>query len=68
MKSRQAFWTAFLGGVAAPAMAFATPPTPVVHAPSETRSDLDAMRGDWVKIGGDISNVITREKTEYATA
>lgn len=68
MKTTKAFWAAFWSGVSTPAAVFSAPTIPVLHIPTENRSDLDAMRGDWMKIGGDISGVITREKAATHTS
>jgi hypothetical protein len=60
----KAFWTAFWSGIASPGMVLAAdlPKISRLEAPA-CRSDRDAMRSDWVKIGQDFSRVIEREIT-----
>jgi len=50
------FWPAFWAGLGSPA--FISPLDPHVAA---NRTDVDAMRGDWERIGQDFKKVITRE-------
>jgi hypothetical protein len=67
MIKKPAFWAAFWQGVAAPTLVLATPPAHHIDAPAITpithgRSDLDAMRGDWCRVGEDFRHVISREE------
>lgn len=65
MKKSHAFWAAFWHGLAAPAMAFSPSQIPTIESPTVGRSDRDAMRGDWERIGGDFRNVIAREEARH---
>lgn len=64
-RAHASFWAAFWQGVSAPTFAFAPPRLPIIHSPVVHRNDLDAMRGDWVRVGGDIRHVIAREKAAF---
>jgi hypothetical protein len=61
MKNKQVFWRSFFHAMATPALLYGNFSSPVIaHAepiktPTKDRSDLQAMRGDWVKIGGDFA-------------
>ena len=48
-----------LSGMAASVTVYETPAFPYPHA-----STTDAMRGDWMKIGADISTVMARQIEE----
>jgi hypothetical protein len=39
----------------------------MIECPSAHRSDRDAMRGDWERIGMDFRHVIAREETNHAS-
>ena len=60
-----AFFDGFLAGMAAGNCLFSPRVVPRIDMPeSETRpSDREAMRGDWLRIGGDFRRVIERETT-----
>ncbi|MDY0074074.1 MAG: hypothetical protein RBR77_15685 [Thauera sp.] len=63
-RRRAAFWSAFWGAFAAPSLLFAAEPQQITRV--ELPNDLnarDALRNDWVRIGKDFGNVITREKS-----
>jgi hypothetical protein len=61
------FLRAMLIGMAAPALIFETPRitrlTPPPPTTRDARASLDALRGDWERIGQDFSTVIARETT-----
>ena len=68
MKKKDAFWSAFWQGIAAPALAFAAPAhSQMIESPATSRTDLDAMRGDWMRVGKDFKLVIAREETRITT-
>ncbi|MDR2366136.1 MAG: hypothetical protein LBD68_09870 [Zoogloeaceae bacterium] len=59
------FLRALLIGMSAPAFVFETPRITRLVAPpptaSSARTSLDALRGDWARVGQDFSTVIARE-------
>jgi hypothetical protein len=63
-RRKSAYWAAFWGGMAAPALLYATEPprfTRIEITQSTKHSNRDAMRGDWIAIGNDFKHVISRE-------
>jgi hypothetical protein len=68
MNKAHTFWSAFWQGVAAPSIFYSpTVHTQMIECPSAHRSDRDAMRGDWERIGMDFRHVIAREETNHAS-
>lgn len=59
---RKAFWSAFWCGLAAPGLLFAADTTRISRVEARQVGARDAMRGDWMKIGGDFRQVMTREE------
>ena len=68
-----AFWRGFWRGMAAPVMLFDAPkveppphydsqPEALPPMPWANRTDVEALRGDWERIGADMWRVIEREK------
>lgn len=67
MKNINAFWAAFLSGIAAPGMLLSAD-TPRISRIETTHISLrDTMRGDWIKIGNDFGNVIKNEEARYSS-
>lgn len=60
-RRKSAFWAAFWGGIAAPAMLYTSEHPRITRVEIAQRSDRDAMRSDWERIGSDFNHVITRE-------
>ena len=48
-----AFWSAFFLGMASPLVV-----GQVNRYPYPYESELDAMRGDWIRVGGDLTRAI----------
>lgn len=59
---RKAFWSAFWCGMAAPGLLFASDSTRIARVEARPIGARDAMRGDWMKIGGDFRTVMVREE------
>ena len=56
-----AFWQAFVRGLV-PGDLFDVRPPPAPLSPEEAlRTDRDALRSDWIRIGADFRSVIERE-------
>ena len=62
MDRKRIFWVAFWQGLASPGLVFAQPPSTLFETPAPGRSDLEAMRGDWERVGADFRHVIAREE------
>lgn len=58
-RSTARFWSGFVAGFASLA-SFAVPPTTRLTYPH--RSEMEAMRADWFRIGDDMADVIERER------
>jgi hypothetical protein len=72
-KQRAAFVRSFEKGLAAPLMLFESAShhkrfaaQPTDYLPMPTRSHLDSLRSDWLKIGVDFHTVIAREQAQAA--
>ncbi len=69
---RQAFANGFLKGLGSPLMLYGVfrPPKLQQVNPLKTpeRSDLDALAGDWLKVGLDLKSAISRYEQESASA
>jgi hypothetical protein len=73
LKRTKTFVRGFEKGLAAPLMMFERPSRNRLHAvqhtdylPMPSRSDLDSLRSDWLKIGADFHTVIAREQAKTA--
>jgi hypothetical protein len=59
---RKMFWSAFFCGMSSPTLLFSSDAIRLPRVEVRQGSDLDAMRGDWEKIGNDFRTVIAREE------
>ena len=63
---RNVFWSAFWCGLASPLLLTSADSVRLPRVEPRQVSDLDALRGDWEKIGGDFRRVIAREEAAHA--
>lgn len=62
MKNKSALFAGILAGMSSPASVYAEPTYPRLRG-----SDMDRMRGDVFRIGGDFSRVIEKENGKEQT-
>ena len=64
-KTKSIFWAAFWSGIAAPAFIYSIEPirfSRINLIASNQQDDMSAMRSDWIAVGNDFKNVISRQK------
>jgi hypothetical protein len=64
IKQSTAFWAAFWDGITAPGITHRR----IRRIPMPTMTATEALRSDWVKIGGDFNRVISREQAKESRA
>lgn len=71
--NRQAFWIAFLKGFAAPMTLFHSAPAPEIrplpplNTPWANRTDVEALRGDWERVGNNMKRAVAQYGDEQNT-